>query len=426
MPARTVPQHVVVVGAGLAGAKTVEHLRARGFDGRLTLLGDEAERPYERPPLSKGYLLGSAARDEAFVHGPGWYADHDVDLRTGCRAVRLDLRAGEVLDADERRWRADAVVLATGSEPRPLGVPGADLDGVHQLRTLPDSDALREALTGRPRVAVVGGGWIGLEVAAAARQAGCEVTLLVRGPAPLLGALGPEGAELFAGLHREHGVDLRTGVEVDALLPAGTEVATGTGARRVGAVGLVGGDRVEADVVVVGIGAAPRVGLAREAGIALAGADVGGVAVDAHLRTSVPQVLAVGDIAAAEHPTLGERVRVEHWATALHQPETAAATLLGLDEPYDRLPYAFSDQYELGMEHVGHVGARGYDQVVVRGDLAGRECVLLWLRQGRVLAGTNVDVWDVVDHVEALVRSRSVVDPARLADPDVPWEELAP
>ncbi|KQR16310.1 NAD(P)/FAD-dependent oxidoreductase [Cellulomonas sp. Leaf334] len=404
---------VVVVGAGLAGAKTVESLRERGYDGRIVLLGTETERPYERPPLSKGYLQGSDERDDAFVHPADWYSAHDVDLRLGTTARSIDLGARDVVDGSGTRTGWDHLVLATGSEPRRLDVPGAGLDGVVQLRTLDDSDRLRTLLTAGRRVVVVGGGWIGLEVTAAARAAGCEVSVLVRDPLPLLGVLGPELAAMFADLHRENGVDLRTRTEISEIVAAGD----GT---RVGAVELADGTLVDADLVVVGIGAAPRVDLAKAAGLHVEN----GVVVDAHLRSSNPHVLAVGDIARAHHPLLGTHVRVEHWANALNQPATAAATVVGADEPYDKLPYFFTDQFDLGMEYVGHVGVHGYDEVVVRGDLQGRELIAFWRREGRVLAAMNVNVWDVVDDVQALIRSGAVVDHDRLADPEVPLPDL--
>lgn len=404
---------VVVVGAGLAGAKTVEGLRERGYDGGIVLLGTETERPYERPPLSKGYLQGSDERDGAFVHPADWYAAHDVDLRLGTTGRSIDLGARDVVDGSGTRTGWDHLVLATGSEPRRLDVPGAGLHGVVQLRTLDDSDRLRTLLTAGKRVVVVGGGWIGLEVTAAARAAGCEVSVLVRDPLPLLAVLGPELAAMFADLHRENGVDLRTRTEISEIVPAGD----GT---HVGAVELADGTLIDADLVVVGIGAAPRVDLAKAAGLHVEN----GVVVDAHLRSTNPHVLAVGDIARAHHPLLGTHVRVEHWANALNQPATAAATIVGADEPYDKLPYFFTDQFDLGMEYVGYVGVHGYDEVVVRGDLQGRELIAFWRREGRVLAAMNVNVWDVVDDVQALIRSGAVVDHHRLADPDVPLADL--
>ena len=403
------PRTIVVVGAGLAGAKTVEALRDQGFDGSLTLVGAETHLPYERPPLSKGYLKGDDERDSFEVHDRAWYDEHDVTLRLGETVTALDLDAGTVT-TDHGELPFDAVVLATGSEPRRLDLPGADLDGLLTLRTVDDSERLREAFTDGARVVVVGGGWIGLETAAAARERGAEVTVLLPEDVPLERVLGAELGGMVAGLHREHGVDLRTGVQVTGFRGAG----------RVDGVELADGSVGPADVVVLGVGAAPRTALAEAAGLAVDG----GVLVDAALRTSDPRVLAVGDIAAEDHPTLGGRVRVEHWATALNQPATAAATLLGQDASYDALPYFFSDQYDLGLEYLGHA-APSSDELVVRGDLDGRELIAFWLRDGRVVAGANVNVWDVVEDVKALIRSGAQVDPARLADPDVPLSDLA-
>ena len=404
---------VVVVGAGLAGAKTVEALRTRQYDGRVVLLGSETDRPYERPPLSKGYLQGSEERDSVFTHPADWYDAHDVELRLGTSVAAIDLGTRDVVDDSGTRTAWDHLVLATGSEPRRLDVPGAHLVGVEYLRTLEDSDRLRARLSTTPRVVVVGGGWIGLEVAAAARAAGCTVSVLVRDPLPLMGVLGPELATMFAAVHRENGVDLRMRTEVSQVVPAGD----GT---HVGAVELDDGTLIDADLVVVGIGAAPRVGLAKAAGLHVEN----GVVVDEHLRSSNPHVLAVGDIARAQHPFLGTHVRVEHWANALNQPATAAATIVGAEQPYDLLPYFFTDQFDLGMEYVGYVGSHGYDEVVVRGDLASRELIAFWRRAGRVVAAMNVNVWDVVDDTQALIRSRAVVDHARLADPQVPLADL--
>lgn len=403
------PRTIVVVGAGLAGAKTVEALRDQGFDGSLTLVGAETHLPYERPPLSKGYLKGDDERDSFEVHDRAWYDEHDVTLRLGETVTALDLDAGTVT-TDHGELPFDAVVLATGSEPRRLDLPGADLDGLLTLRTVDDSERLREAFTDGARVVVVGGGWIGLETAAAARERGAEVTVLLPEDVPLERVLGAELGGMVAGLHREHGVDLRTGVQVTGFRGDG----------RVDGVELADGSVVPADVVVLGVGAAPRTALAEAAGLAVDG----GVLVDAALRTSDPRVLAVGDIAAEDHPTLGGRVRVEHWATALNQPATAAATLLGQDASYDELPYFFSDQYDLGLEYLGHADPSS-DELVVRGDLDGRELIAFWLRDGRVVAGANVNVWDVVEDVKALIRSGAQVDPARLADPDVPLSDLA-
>ena len=403
-----------IVGAGLAGAKTAEVLRTEGFDGRIVLLGSEPHRPYERPPLSKGYLQGTSDRDEVFVHPPQWYADNEVDLRLDTTVTELDRRAHELVLDGGRRLPYDKLLLATGASPRRLTVPGSDLAGVHYLRDLDDSEALKRALTAGRRVVVIGAGWIGLETAAAARAAGAEVTVLESAQLPLLRVLGPQVATVFAELHRDNGVDLRCGVTIAGIRSADD------GQERVAGVVLADGTVIEADEVIVGIGVTPNVALARSGGL-----DVGdGILVDAHLQTSDPDIVAAGDVAGAEHPLLGRRIRVEHWANALNQPAVAARTMLGVPASFDVLPYFFTDQYDLGMEYVGHVEPDGYDQVVMRGDPATREFIAFWLDRGRVLAGTNVNVWDVVDDVQALIRTSTAVDPQRLADPAVPLSAL--
>ena len=398
----TEPSTVAVVGAGLAGGKAVEALRAEGFGGRIVLFGDERHRPYERPPLSKGYLQGNDERDTVFVHPESWYGEHDVDLRLGAAVTGLDRHAHELMTDDGQPVHYDRLLLTTGASPRHLRLPGADLPGVHYLRTLDDSDALRAAFRPGANVVVIGGGWIGLETAAAARTAGATVTVLESAELPLLRVLGPQMAQVFAGLHRENGVDLRLGVTVAALRGEGSAV-TGV-ALRDGAV-------IDADAVVVGVGVTPNVDLARQAGL-----DVDdGVLVNASLRTSDAHVFAAGDVANAEHPVLGRRIRVEHWANALHQPEVAARSILGRDAVYDRLPYFFTDQYDLGMEYVGYASAD--DDVVVRGDLEGREFVALWVRDGRVVAGMNVNVWDVTDRIRDLILAREPADAFELPAP---------
>jgi len=396
------PRTVAVVGAGLAGAKAVEVLRAEGYGGRIVLFGDEPHRPYERPPLSKGYLQGNDERDTVFVHPENWYGEHDVDLRLGSEVTGLDRHAHELMTAGGQPVHYDRLMLATGASPRHLRLPHADLPGVHYLRNLEDSDALKAAFRPGANVVVIGAGWIGLETAAAARTAGATVTVLESAELPLLRVLGPQMAQVFAGLHRENGVDLRLGVEVAGLRADGSTV---TG------VELGDGAVVDADAVVVGIGVAPNVDLARSAGL-----DVdNGVLVDASLRTSDPHVFAAGDIANAEHPVLRRRIRVEHWANALHQPEVAAQSILGKDAVYDRLPYFFTDQYDLGMEYVGYATAD--DDVVVRGDLESREFVALWVRDGRVVAGMNVNVWDVTDRIRDVILAGEPADAFELPAP---------
>jgi 3-phenylpropionate/trans-cinnamate dioxygenase ferredoxin reductase component len=402
----------VIVGASLAGAKAAETLREQGFGGPIVLIGDEDERPYERPPLSKDYLLGKAERETIYVHPPTWYADHGVDLRLGALVAGLDPAAREVMLADGSRIGYAKLLLATGSAPRRLPLAGADAEGVLYLRKVADSDRIRAALQTATRVVVIGAGWIGLETAAAARSAGAEVTVLEAAELPLLRVLGREVAQVFAGLHREHGADLRFGVQVAEI--------TGTAGRADG-VRLADGTHVPADAIVVGIGITPNSQLAEAAGL-----EVGnGIVVDAGLRSSDPDIYAAGDVANAYHPLLGRHVRVEHWANALHQPQTAARAMLGQDVAYDLVPYFYTDQYDLGMEYAGYVEPGGYDQVVFRGDREGREFVAFWLRDGRVLAGMNVNVWDVNEAIQAIVRGGRTVDVSRLADPAIPLDEFA-
>jgi len=386
-----------VVGAGLAGGKAVEALRGEGFDGRLVLFGAEPHRPYERPPLSKDYLLGKAERDSVFVHRADWYAEHDVDLRLGTTVVGLDRHAHELITGHDP-LRYDKLLLATGASPRRLQVPGADLSGVRYLRSVDDSEALKAAFRPDAKVVVIGAGWIGLETAAAARTAGAAVTILESARLPLLRVLGPKVAAVFADLHRANGVDLRFEVSVAAIRPADGDPSG------VGAVELRDGTVLDADVVVVGVGVAPNVDLARAAGLEVDD----GVLVDASLRTSDPDVFAAGDVANAEHPVLGRRIRVEHWANALNQPAVAAKAMLGGDAVYDRLPYFFTDQYDLGMEYLGFASAD--DDVVVHGDLNGREFVALWQREGKVVAGMNVNVWDVGDRIREMILSGEPAD----------------
>ena len=399
----------MITGASLAGAKAAETLREEGFDGPVVLIGDEDERPYERPPLSKDYLLGKAEREAIYVHPPAWYAEHDVDLRLGTLVTGVDAAAHEVTLADGSRIGYAKLLLTTGSSPRRLAVPGADSGGVLYLRRVADSDRIRAAFQTASRVAVIGAGWIGLETAAAARSAGVEVTVLETAELPLLRVLGREVAKVFADLHREHGVDLRFGVQVAEI--------TGSGGEADG-VRLADGSHVPADAIIVGIGITPNTGLAEAAGLEVSN----GVVTDAGLRSSDPDIYAAGDVANAYHPVLGRHIRVEHWANALHQPQAAARAMLGQDAAYDLVPYFYTDQYDLGMEYAGYVEPGGYDQVVFRGDVARREFIAFWLGGGRVLAGMNVNIWDVNEAIQAIVRGGRAVDVGQLADPNVPLE----
>jgi 3-phenylpropionate/trans-cinnamate dioxygenase ferredoxin reductase subunit len=397
---------VVVVGAGLAAAKAVESMRAQGFAGAITIVGDEPERPYERPALSKDYLQGRSSVDDLFVHPHDWYREHDVETRFADAAVSIDRAADAVTLDSGAVLPYDRLLLATGSRPRRLDVPGADLAGVLSLRRIGDSDRLREAFGATSRVAIVGAGWIGLETAAAARAAGLEVTVLETAPLPLARVLGDELATYFADLHRRHGVDLRTSVSVAELLGSDGHV---TGVR-------LGDTEVVADRVVVGVGVVPNTELASAAGLEVDN----GIVVDQHLRTSDPSIFAAGDVANAHNTTLGRRLRVEHWDNAVRQGTLAGRTMLDQDGAYDWQPYFYTDQYDLGMEYVG--AASPDDTVAIRGDRDGGELIAFWLEGDRLTAGMNVNVWDVSDDIRALL-GRSV-DVARLTDPQIPLADV--
>jgi 3-phenylpropionate/trans-cinnamate dioxygenase ferredoxin reductase subunit len=404
-------QTYVIAGASLAGAKAAQTLREDGFAGRIVLIGEEAERPYERPPLSKGYLLGKEDRNVIYVHDERWYADNAVELVLGRRVTMVDRAAGEVELAGDERLGYDKLLLSTGAVPRRLEVPGGDLDGVLYLRRVEESERLREAIRGGGRAVVIGAGWIGLETAAAAREYGCEVTVIEPQPAPLLAALGPEMGRFFAHAHRRHGVDLRFGRQVTEL----------RGTRRVEAVVTDDGAVLAADVVAVGIGVRPNTELAERAGLAVDN----GVVVDNALRSSDPDIYAAGDVANAVHPFYDARIRVEHWANAGNQGPAAARSMLGAEISYDRLPYFFTDQYDLGMEFTGWFPPGGYDEVVTRGDLDRATFQAFWVAGDRVVAGMHVNMWDYgIVPIQELIRAGRAVDRKRLADPDVSLSDV--
>jgi 3-phenylpropionate/trans-cinnamate dioxygenase ferredoxin reductase subunit len=401
----------IIVGGGLAGAIAAQTLREEGFDGRITLLGDEPHRPYERPPLSKDYLQGEADRDSIFALPEPWYADHAVELRLGTAVTSLDPAARTVTTASGEQLRYDKLLLTTGSTPRRLSVAGADLNGVHCLRTVDDSERIKAGFAQAHRVAIIGAGWIGLETAAAARNAELDVTLLEHAELPLLRALGPEAAPVFADLHRDHGVDLRSQVAV-------AEVTGRDGA--VTGVLLSDGSQIDADMVLVGVGITPNTQLAAEAGLRVDN----GILVDEHLRTSDVSVFAAGDVANAYNPRLDRHLRVEHWANARRQGATAGKAMLGQDAVDARPSYFFTDQYDLSMEYTGDISPSGYDQVIFRRYPDPRQLIVFWLSEQRVQAGMNINIWDVADDIERLVQSPYRANTDDLADPGIPLASL--
>ncbi len=400
-------QTFVIVGAGLAGARAAAALRGEGFDGRLVLIGDESERPYERPPLSKDYLRGELKK-RPYVHPKGFYAEHEIELWTSTRVSGIDPGLRELLLEGDLRLGYDRLLLATGARPRRLDVAGADLDGIHYLRTVADSERIGERIESGQRLVVVGSGWIGAEIAASARQKGCEVTMLEMASLPLERTLGPEIGRIYLDLHRDHGVEFLPETTVERFEGNGSveRVITRDGAS------------IETTFVVVGIGVAPRTGLIEHVGLRVNN----GVVVDEKLQTSAPGIYAAGDVANARHPFYGRHIRVEHWANALNQGPAAAKNMLGMAEPYEEIPYFFSDQYETGMEYSGY--ASDWDEVVFRGDTGDREFVSFWLKDERLVAGMNMNVWDVSDPIRDLIRSGRRLDPRQLADPDTLLDEL--
>jgi 3-phenylpropionate/trans-cinnamate dioxygenase ferredoxin reductase subunit len=399
---------VAIIGAGLAAAKAAETLRKDGYSGRIAMFGDEPQLPYLRPPLSKDYLRGESDLDAVLVHPPAWYSERDIDVDVSTTVRSIEREKSEVVLDDDRRVAYQRLLIATGASSRRFPIPGSHLDGVLYLRTLADADALRAATASARRVIVVGGGWIGAEVTASIRQLGIPLAMIAAESVPLQRVLGTEVGAIYRDLHAEHGVELVMNQRAMAF----------QGRTAVEAVVTGDGTRIEGDLVVVGIGAQPRTELAAKAGLHIRD----GIAVNEFLETSAPGIYAAGDVASAWHPLLQTRLRVEHWDNARRQGRTAARNMLGNLEPYIRMPYFYSDQYDLGMEYTGH--AQRWDRVVFRGEPASRAFVAFWLLDGRVVAGMNANVWQVNDAIAALVASRQKVAIERLVDPAVALDDL--
>ncbi len=399
-----------IVGAGLAGAKAAQTLRAEGFGGRLLLFGNEGERPYDHPPLSKAYLRGETDHDSLYLHEEGFYAAHGIELRASTPVRSVDPAGHQLELASGEHISYERLLLATGAAPRRLRLPGAELDGIHYLRTRRDADTLAAAAACAEHIVVVGTGWIGSEAAASIRQLGRDVTLIGPDTAPLARVLGPEVGRVYRDLHADHGVQLILG----------TRVAAVRGSGRVEAVVTGDGRTIPCDLALVGAGAIPRTELAEAAGLPVRN----GVLTNERLEViGAAGVYAAGDVAAAWHPRYQTYLHVEHWANALNQGPAAARNMLGIATPYERLPYFYSDQYDLGMEYSGL--AATWDRVVLRGDPATRAFIAFWLKDQRVVAGMNANVWDVIEPIKALIRDGQPLDPARLADPDIPLDQVA-
>ena len=405
-------QNFIIIGGGLAGASAAEELRKQGFDGTIQLIGKEAHAPYILPPLSKGYLNGSEGLDAVYVHPYEWYAQNTIELLTGTKVFGVNAAAHEITVSGGKPRHYDKLLIATGSSPRLLTIDGAELGGVHYLRTLDDSVALQKEIRGGGRnLVLVGSGWIGMEVGATARTLGNDVTILERDPIPLANAIGDELGTMFADLHREHGVVLRTSVVVDRIVGSHGKVS---------GVALERGEVVPADIVLIGVGAVPNVALADDAGLITEN----GIVVDQAMQTSDPDIFAAGDVANAFHPLVNMRLRSEHWANALNEGPAAARGMLGQNESFENIPYFYTDQFDLGMEYSGYGPLTKGATVVYRGDRATRQFVAFWIHDDRVVAGMNVNVWDVNEQVQRIIREGKVVDVARLTDESVPLEDI--
>jgi NADPH-dependent 2,4-dienoyl-CoA reductase/sulfur reductase-like enzyme len=413
---------VLFVGGGLAGATAAHTLRAEGFAGTITLVCQENHYPYLRPPLSKGFLAGQEDEASLLPYTADDYTRNGIELLQGDTAVAIDRARATVTLAQGRVLGYGLLLLATGASPRVLDIPGAQLPGVHYLRTLEDSHNLREAL-GRPvpgqerrRVVLVGSGWIGMEVAATARTLGADVTVLGRDKVPLAAAIGPELGTVFMERHKEAGVKFRTETAITEIIErngAAAGVTTGSG------------EYLPADLVVVAVGVTPNTGLAEASGLSIDN----GILTDGSLRTEDPRIFAAGDVANAFHPVTGGHLRSEHWANAINSGKVAARTMMGKAAQLDAVPYFYTDQFDLGLEYSGYSTATPNAKMVLRGDPASRKFLAFWLipvssTRGRVVAGMSVNIWDVQDDIKSLITSRNEVQTLQLSDPDIPLSDL--
>ena len=399
---------IVIAGASMAGARAADTLRTEGFDDRIVLVGAEPEPPYERPPLSKGFLQGSVSEADFRLHEVDWYAEQGIDLRLGTRVFELNITARVVTLKTGETLNYDQLLIATGATPRRLKIPGSDLAGVHYLRSIADARAIRERLERATCVVIVGMGFIGAEIAAVARQAGKDVVALEAGELPMLAALGHEAATRMAWVHREHGVDLHLNDGVVAFRGdgRGEQVVTASGAT------------INCDLVIVGIGVEPATAWLDGSGVRVER----GVVVDEFCRTNVPDVFAAGDVARSWHPGYGEYLLVEHFDNAGNQGAAAAKSMLGKEEAYAPLPYFWSDQYDLSLQFAGHNA--GHDQVVTRGTAESGSWSAFYLRQGHFVATLSVNRFKDFSAARRLLRAGKPVSAEQLADEEVELKSL--
>ncbi len=404
---------MVIIGAGLAGATAAATLRSEGFAGPVILIGGEDAIPYLRPPLSKGFLAGTETADSLPVYPRTWYAENRVELITSDAATSFDPTAHTVTLASGRVITYAKLLLATGAAVRPLSLPGSELAGVQYFRTREDAVALRSELAGGGRrLVLIGSGWIGMEIAASARTLGNEVTLLGLEDVPLSNAIGTELGRVFMARHEQAGVHFRLPVSAAAI--KGDDDGTVTG------VLTSAGETLPADLVVIAVGVLPNTALAETAGLSI----TNGIRTDSGLQTSAADVFAAGDVANAMHPVTGEYARSEHWANAIAGGRTAAQAMLGQDAALADIPYFYTDQFDLGMEYSGYAALTKSAELVIRGSLENREFIAFWVLDGKVVAGMNVNVWEVQDAIKELIGSGRRVDTQRLADPEIALDTL--
>jgi 3-phenylpropionate/trans-cinnamate dioxygenase ferredoxin reductase subunit len=401
-------EHVIIVGAGQAAAQAIQTLRQGGFDGPISLIGQERHLPYQRPPLSKKYLSGELPRERLMLRPESFYRDKDVRLELGVAVDRLESRAARLHLADGRSVAYDKLLLATGSRVRRLAVPGADLPGVHYLRTLEDVDAIAAELSTRGKLVLIGAGYIGLEVAAVAAQRGVDVTVLEAAERVMSRVVCPQVSAFYHGYHVARGVDIRCRTPVTGFV----------GRRRVEAVETPGG-RFACDVAIVGIGIVPNAELAERAGLPCDD----GILVDEYARTPDPRVLAAGDCTCHPHPLLDYRVRLESVPNAIEQAKAAASNLTGDPRPYADVPWFWSDQYDLKLQIAGL--ARGHDETLIRGDVEQHAFSVLYLRGGRLIAVEAINSPRDFMSGRKLIAADFRPSREELGDPDTDLAELA-
>jgi 3-phenylpropionate/trans-cinnamate dioxygenase ferredoxin reductase subunit len=398
---------IIVIGAAHAGGRVVQAARGAGFDGRILLVGEESHEPYERPPLSKDLLKGEGGHERVRIHDPAYYGEQGIELLLGARATRIDPATHQVW-IDGRAKSYDRLVLTTGARVRALSLPGTDLVGTHYLRTLDDSRAIRAALDPGRRVAVIGGGFIGLETAASARARGCEVTVLEAADRLMGRAVAPEVGEYFAGLHRAHGVDIRLGVRIERF----------EGAGRLERIVLAGEEAIPADLAIIGVGILANDDLASEAGLAVDN----GIVVDACGRTSDANIFAAGDVASQPNTLVGRHIRLESYQNAQDQGMAVGRNLVVEPAPYNDRLWVWSDQYDTNLQMVG--APTEWDRIVYRGALASGSFSVYYLLAGRVVAVNAINAGREMRAAERILASGAVLDPDLLADPETNLRKL--